>query len=379
MSQRVLIFSTTYFPLVGGAEVAMKEMTNRISDVKFDLICAKLKPGLPNTEMIGNVTVHRVGFGTAADKMLLPILGAYRACRLAPATEFPVVWSLMASFGGFAALKYCWVRPKTKFLLTLQEGDPLEHYAKRAGMFHFLHKKIFKRADAIQAISRFLGDWAMSMGFKGAAEIIPNGVDVNAFIGRIDETRRAELRQRHGFTGDDTVLITVSRLTFKNAIDDIIRALAKLPPHFKLLVVGEGEERSALEVLIRDLHLESRVVLHGLADHADLPDLLKASDVFIRPSRSEGLGNSFLEAMAAGVPVIGTNVGGIPDFLTDGETGVFCKPDDSDSIITAIMRIADDADLRNRLTANGERLVRERYTWDDIASKMQHLLTKLSV
>lgn len=374
---RVLIFSTAYFPMVGGAEVAMKEITGRISDVQFDLVCAKLKPELPMTEVIGNVTVHRVGFGTAADKVLLPMLGAYRACRLAPASEFPAVWSLMASFGGLAALFYCWARPKTKLLLTLQEGDPLEHYAKRAGMFHFLHKKIFKRADAVQAISRFLGDWAVHMGFKGTPEIVPNGVNIEAFTGHLDEDRRVELRRRHGFNEEDVVLVTVSRLTFKNAIDDIVRALEKLPDRFKLLVVGEGEERSALEILVRSLKLESRVVFHGLADHADLPDLLKASDIFVRPSRSEGLGNSFLEAMAAGVPVIGTNVGGIPDFLTDGETGMFCKPDEPDSIVTAVTRIADDTDLRTRLVTNGERLVRERYAWDDIAGRMKDILYEL--
>lgn len=379
MSQGVLIFSTTYFPLVGGAEVAMKEITSRMPDVRFELVCAKLKGSLPSTETMGNVTVHRVGMGTAFDKWLLPIVGPWKACRIGSAEDLSTVWALMASYGGIAALIYTWFRPKARFLLTLQEGDPLERYTRRAGAFHLVHRDVFRRANAVQAISRFLGDWAVRMGFKGTPEIIPNGVDVDGFVGHLDEDRREELRHRHGFGEEDVVLVTVSRLTFKNAIDDIIRAVAKLPPHVKLLIIGEGEERSVLEILTRELKLEQRVVFHGIANHADLPDLLKASDIFVRPSRSEGLGNSFLEAMAAGVPIIGTNVGGIPDFLTDGETGVFCKPDEADSIVAAVMRIADDVDLRTRLVANGEKLVRDRYSWDDITKKMRNLLTRTSL
>jgi glycosyltransferase involved in cell wall biosynthesis len=379
MANRVLIFSTTYFPLVGGAEVAMNEITNRISDVQFDLVCARIRPGLASKEKIGNVTVHRVGFGHPVDKVLLPILGAWHACRLGSANDLPLAWGLMASYGGLTALTYCWMRPKTRFLLSLQEGDPLEHYAKRAGVLNFLHRAVFKRADAVQAISHFLANWSTKMGFDGTPEVVPNGVDIETFAARISEDRRAQLRQRHGFGDEDVVLVTASRLSFKNGVDDLIRAIAKLPPEFKLLIAGEGEDRGMLEAEVANLNIASRVVFHGITSHDDLPALLQASDIFVRASRSEGLGNSFLEAMAAGIPIVGTNVGGIPDFLTDGETGVFCLPNNPDSIAMAVSRIAHDADLRAALITNGERLVRERYNWDDIAQKMREVLTRTSI
>lgn len=376
---RVLIFSTTYFPLVGGAEVALKELTDRMPDTEFDLVCAKIQRELPDEEKIGNITVHRVGSGSALDKYLLPINGVRKACALGSAEAFSVTWGLMASYGGFASLVYCWVRPKTKFLLSLQEGDPLEHYAARAGALNFLHRMVFKRANGVQAISRFLADWAVKMGFKGTPDVIPNGVDIATFTKPMTLERRAEVRHRHGFSDSDTVIITTSRLSYKNGVDDLIRSLAKLPATCKLLIVGDGEERSALQALAKEWNVTSRIVFHGTATHDQLPELLKASDIFIRPSRSEGLGNAFLEAMAAGVPIIGTNVGGIPDFLTEGETGLFCLPNHPDSIVHAVTRLTHDTDLRASLIANGQALVRKQYAWDDIVIHMRELITRTSL
>lgn len=376
MNKRVVIFSTTYFPLVGGAEVALKEITDRLPDWEFNLVCAKLRRGLPRKEKIGNVTVLRVGFGLSIDKYLLPVFGLFRTMFFRrPA----VVWSLMASYGGFAALAYTWFHRKSKLLLTLQEGDPLEHYAKRVGKLGVFHSAIFKRAHAVQAISVFLGGWAEKMGFAGKAHIVPNGVDIEKFANRITFEERQSLRRGFGFSDSDVVIVTASRLSLKNAVDDMIRALAFLPEHYKLLIAGVGEDEDLLRNLVREFHAESRVTFVGRKTHDELPALLQASDIFCRPSLSEGLGNSFLEAMAAGIPIIGTPVGGIPDFLTDGETGVFCNPRDPESLAKAAIRIQSEPGLRERLIRNGEARVRNGYDWDDIAQKIDTLLQSLSV
>lgn len=372
---RILIFSTAYFPLIGGAEVALKELTDRMPDVEFHLVCAKIKPQLVNEEKIGNVTVHRVGSGSARDKALLSIFGVIKALSL-PRPD--AVWSLMASYGGFAALVYTWLRPEAKMLLSLQEGDPLEHYAKRAGRLNFLHKQIFKRADAVQAISHFLSDWSVRMGFKGTPQVIPNGVDLKNFSKRLPPERRTTFRKSFGFNAGDTVLVTASRLSLKNGVDDLIRALALLPPDYKLLIAGDGEDREKLRVLAEQKSVVSRIVFLGSVSHRDLPTIFQSSDIFIRPSLSEGLGNAFLEAMAAGVPIIGTPVGGIPDFLIQAKTGIFCKPRNPESIVEAIHRIQDEPGLREQLVANAERAVRDGYDWSTITARIRKMLKALS-
>ncbi len=378
MNRRVLIFSTAYFPLVGGAEVAVKETTDRLPDWTFDLICARLRPGLLDTEKIGNVTVHRVGFGVNFDKFLLPVLGVWKALRLSGPRETSI-WSILASYAGYAAVVYAWIRPSSKILLTLMEGDPFEQYARRAGVLAFTRHWIFRRANEVHILSHFLGDWAKQMGYTGTPVIIPNGVDVARFAQRISSERRAELRRTYGFEPTDTVVVTVSRLSLKNAVDDVIRALPILPDSVKFLIAGEGEDGEMLRALVRELGVVSRVVFLGKKPHSELPEILQSADIFIRASLSEAFGNSFPEAMAAGIPIIGTPVGGIPDFLIDGQTGVFCQPRDPASIAKAILRIQTEPGLHDRLAQQAEKLVRERYDWNGIAHAMNDLLTRLTV
>ncbi len=363
MLKRVLVFSTAYLPLMGGAEVAIREITDRASGFEFDLVCARLRPGLPSVEKIGNITVHRIGFGMTFDKYLLPVLGAVYASRFKP----DVLWSMQASYGGFASLFYSWMRPRTRFLLTLQEGDPFERYAKRAGPFNFLHKKIFRRADAVQAISKFLGDWAMNMGFKGAPIIIPNGVDVSRFTFR--EARPS----------DRVNVISVSRLSLKNGIDLLIRAIPSLPSNVHVTLVGDGEDRLMLEALAKDLGVVDRVTFLGSRPNDEIPALLREADISVRASRSEGQGISFIESMAMGLPTVGAPVGGIPDFLVDGETGWLCKPEDPESLAQTINRIlATPHEELTRITQNAARLVREKYNWETIGDEMSQLFARVA-
>jgi glycosyltransferase involved in cell wall biosynthesis len=143
--------------------------------------------------------------------------------------------------------------------------------------------------------------------------------------------------------------------------------------NWRLEIAGDGPLRPSLKKLAQDLKIADQVVFLGQVHPDEIPKLLTRAHIFVRPSCSEGLGSSFLEAMAAGLPVIGTPVGGIPDFLKDGETGLFCEPGNPKSIAAAIKRLLDDASLRERLAINGQKLVREKYDWSLIAQQMNRL------
>ncbi len=368
MLKRVLIFSTAYLPLMGGAEVAIREITDRATDFEFDLVCARLRPGLPSTEKIGRVNVHRVGFGFTFDKYLLPLLGPLYALRFTLYTTPNLLWSMQASYGGFASLFYSWMRPRARFLLTLQEGDPFERYAKHAGMFGGLHRAIFRRPDSIQVISKFLGDWAVKMGFSGGPVIIPNGVDVSRFT----------LHASRDMSSDEKRIISVSRLSHKNGLDLLIRALALLPENVKLWLVGDGEDREMLEALAKELGVAERVSFLGNKTHDEVAKLFQECDMFCRPSRTEGLGNAFLEAMAAGLPTIGTPVGGIPDFLNE-ETGWLCEPENPESVADAMKRVmGTPQEVVSRVTHHASRVVREKYNWDTIGKEMGVLFSRVA-
>ncbi len=358
--------------MIGGAEVAIKEVTDRIPDVEFHLYCAKLQKDTKREERLGNVVVHRIGFGYPLDKLLFPIVAPFKALFLTKETTV-TIWSVMASYGGFAGLILSWIKPAWKFVLTLQEGDPVERYEKHAGIFNGMRKKIFSEADQVHTISRFLAAWAKSMGATHEPIVIPNGVDIPLFSQRQDTGVREHIRETLELDNNATVLVTASRLSHKNAIDDVIRALPILPEDYAFLVLGTGEDEEMLTRLVHTLALESRVIFKGSVDHKELSSLLKACDIFIRPSRSEGLGNAFLEAMVAGLPVIGTPVGGIPDFLLEGETGLFCEPDNSASIADAVLKLQDTV-LRDKMIDQGRKLVIQKYDWNIIADKMKAML-----
>lgn len=383
--QRILIFSTNYFPHVGGAEVAIKELVQRLPDIDFDMIVPRTKRALPAFERMGRLGVHRVGVGFSLDKFLIPFFGLYKARLLHKKHGYSAVWSMMASQASIAAAFFKAFNHSIPLVLSLQEGDEEDHlkrYVLNNEFFYRLlirpwHLLVFKKADLITVISEALKSRALRNAPHAKTLVIPNGVDLPRFQVALTPSERLSLREKHMIPADAECLITSSRLVYKNAVDDIISALAKLPPNFFLIIAGDGPLRKSLEELAKTLKLRKRVLFLGTVSHDELPRLLKASDIFIRPSRSEGMGVSFLEAMAAGIPVIATPVGGIPDFLFDPKnkdgkppTGLFCAVNDPDSIAEQSLRLMNDRELYAELVHNAQQLVVLRYSWDHIAEQM---------
>lgn len=365
--KRILIFSLAYHPHVGGAEVAIKEITDRVGDAKFDMVTLQLDARDALEEQIGNIHMHRI----ATSKNMFPFRALALASRLHRTQSYHATWAMMANWAGFAALFFKWKYPKVPFILTLQEGDSFEHIKARVGFLYPLFKKIFQKADRITVISNYLDVWAKDMGAKAPITLVPNGVDFDLFSQSISDEKRQEIRHSQGVQESEILLVTVSRLVPKNAVADIIASLQYLPFSYKLLVIGTGEEEDTLRIFATSIGKESQIIWYGFAIHEKLPALLQASNIFIRPSLSEGMGNSFVEAMAAGIPVIATPVGGIVDFLRDGETGLFCKVKDPKSIAEQVERLMKDPPLKDRIVTNAKEMVEKKYDWDIIARDMR--------
>lgn len=391
--KRILIFSFVYYPdVVGGAEVALKEITDRVSpsEFSFDMITLRFNKDLPSFERVGNVNVHRIGivgtdpsiadlgrFPLSLNRYIYPFSAFIKAYRLHRQNPYDGIWAMMANYAGFAALFFKMRFPKVRYLLTLQEGDPISYIKHRVRFVYPIFRRIFTRADFIQTISNYLADFARDMGYAGALEVIPNAVNVTHFAQEYSDEELFVLKQKLGKKDGDKFLITTSRMVRKNAVDEVIRALPMLGKHIKFLVLGIGPDEEMLRLLARRLGVEDRVHFIGQVLHTDMPKYLKVSDIFIRPSRSEGLGNSFLEAMAAGLPVIATPVGGIPDFLFDPDanpehepTGLFASVDDPASIARQVNRLLEDHALAIKLFTNGHTLVVKKYDWGLIVREM---------
>jgi glycosyltransferase involved in cell wall biosynthesis len=350
------------------------------------MITLRLDRNLPRYEKIGNINIHRIGWSAKQkvssdslpwylhlNKYFFLILGPIKALKLNRTRKYDAIWSLMATYNSFAAVFFKLLKPKIKFIFTLQDGDPVEYIKRRALPLYPFFKMMFTKADHIQAISNFLANWAKEMGATCPIVVIPNAVDYNLFSKSYDPVFLGKLAISLGKNVNDTMLITTSRLVVKNAVADIVSALRYLPANVKFLILGQGYEEQNLRKLVSQLKLESRVTFLGYIPHAEMPKYLQISDIFIRPSLSEGLGNSFLEAMAAGVPVIGTPIGGIPDFLKDGETGLFCEVSNPSSIAQKVEKLIKDQESRQYIIKNGKEMVEKYYRWEIISLKMKEL------
>ena len=378
--KRVLIFSNDdhLYP-AGGAEQAFGNITERLPHIEFDLICAKLRKSAKREEQVGNVHIYRMGFGIPkVDGIILALFGHRLAKKLMKEHEYDLLWSIMATYGAFAAVR---VKKKTglPFLLTLQEGDSFEYIYNKVRFVRKQFDEIFKTADGIQAISHYLLNWGSEMGYTGShGKVIPNGVAIEAFTKEFSDEEIRQRREAFGFPPESLILITSSRLEPKNGIADVIASLKNLPSHVCFVVCGSGSLETKLKSQVTELGLSKRVLFLGFVDPSELPLLMKASDVFIRPSLTEGLGNAFLEAMAARLVTIGTNAGGIPDFLRDGENGFMVEIQQPSSIVEVIQRIdALDSAALESIRDRAESMVRQQYNWDIVAKDMESLFNEV--
>ena len=177
--------------------------------------------------------------------------------------------------------------------------------------------------------------------------VIPNAVDV-----------AAAPCTRHD--NDPPRIVSVGRLAAPKDALTLVRALAAVGPiPFSALLVGDGPDRPAMEAEVRSLNLEDRVELAG--SRADVPSLLAAADVFVLSSRSEGAPISILEAMAAGLPVVASDVGGVGELVADGETGLLVPSADPARLAEALRALLPDPGLRRRLVAAGRARAGERF------------------
>ena len=381
--KKILIFSLAYYPShVSGAEASVKEITDRIipSDIEFHLVTLRFDTTLPVEELIGNVHVHRVGFGPSyLSKICFVPLAVIKAMSLKHSLGISGYWTMM-TYMLFPVAILRLLGSKVPHALTLQDGDPYEKVFERAHIrpFVFLLDIGFKSAKVIQPISRYLAEWPKKRNSQAKVVLVHNGANPKDLKESVPESEVTEIKKKLGKKDDDIYLVNTARLVHQKGNDDTIRALLELPVNVKLLLVGGGEDEAMLKTLSKELGLEDRVIFTGQVDRSEVTKYRLASDIFVGPSRSEGLGNAFLSAMASRLPVVATQEGGLADFLFDAKknpdieaTGWAVIKDNSQSIAAAVKDILANPEKVKTVTECARRMVLEKYDWDKIAKEMK--------
>jgi glycosyltransferase involved in cell wall biosynthesis len=349
---RVVILSAFLTPFRSGAEACAEEVSARLKD-DFDItiVTARLRKDLPYLDHLpSGVKVWRVGFGTSFDKWLYPFL----APRAARALKPDIVHAVLETFAGLALMRLKGI--KARRILTMQTTNRT-----------FLKGPIVRSADTVTAISSALVKIAGELGRKDVT-LISNGIDLNML---------KQARDKHAKI--DGRILYVGRLEPMKGIDTLLDAFAPIAdahPEAHLVIVGGGSLRVSLESRKIDLVRAGRISFRGYLSPEKVANEFASASIFCGLSRSEALGNVFLEAQAAGCAVIGTTVGGIPDIVHHAKTGLLVSPDDVKGAAEALKQLLSDESLRAKLSEAGEKNA-EAYDWNAVSEQYRAVyLTK---
>jgi phosphatidylinositol alpha-1,6-mannosyltransferase len=243
-------------------------------------------------------------------------------------------------------------------------------------------RRIGSTADVVTFVSKYTRSrFAAAFGAGAALEYLPSGVDPDQF--RPDFAARKEIRARYGL-GDRPTVVCVSRLWPRKGQDMLIRALPAIRrrvPDAALLLVGGGPYEDRLRTLATQAGVADDVIMTGRVSQEELPAHFVAGDVFAMPCRTrgrgldvEGLGIVYLEASAAGLPVVAGESGGAPETVLDGVTGSVVDGRDLAAITTSVGDLLADPTWASEMGEAGRRWVSRHWRWEDMAHRLTRLL-----
>lgn len=343
---RLLVVVDGFYPSLGGAEMQARLLCRVFKEAGHEVrvLAPWLDETRPLRETMDGVPLERIRYPK------IHLLGAVVLC-------LRFAWKLLRERGRYDAVHVHMaenlaaiaglLRPWLGASVTVKvsgasefDGGILDP-ALRTRPLHRLMNRWIQRADSIQCISRFTYERLIAAGYPVARlRRIPNAVDLSRF--------RSERRSRHGVAR----VAYVGRLRHVKGVGVLVDAWHALAARggARLVIAGDGDMREALAAQLERLSLRDSVELAG--EISDVPALLRETDIYVQPSFQEGMPNSVLEAMAAGLPVVATRVSGNEDLVTDGENGLLVPPGSPADLAAAIRRLIDDPELARRM---GER------------------------
>jgi glycosyltransferase involved in cell wall biosynthesis len=377
----LLVTTTTLPRFAGDPEPRFVLDLGRALSDRFEVtILAPCSPGAALEEVLEGVRVVRYRYAPVRALETLTAPGAILHNLKARPWRFLLVPLLMLGLaiatriqlrrGRYALVHAHWLVPqglvqalvggRTPFVVSAHGSDV---FALTSPLFRWFRAVVRRRAAAVTVASP-----ALAEALRGTVDVIPMGVDLSRFVA----TQR---RERTAIN-----LLFVGRLVEGKGVQVLIEAVkAMIRPGLTLTIAGDGPLRGALEAQAAN---DPRIRFLGGVDHSGLPALYAAADIFVSPSvisasgEREGLPVVLLEAAACGLPLIGSDIGGIPDMVVTGETGLLVPEKDPKALGAAIERLAGDAQLRQKLGQGAQDRARQ-FDWPVIAARFATIFEKV--
>ncbi|HEV2295743.1 MAG TPA: glycosyltransferase family 4 protein [Tepidisphaeraceae bacterium] len=345
---------------IGGTPTVVRELAarlNLIPHVKCEVASLKELGPVGQQLRAGQVQVHPFGGRgwSNAFSVMTQLIDLVRFGRFDTVFSFLVHANAMS-----AAASRFFARGSVRWLQSIQTTQPSPHWHWR------LQARAHERAERIIVPSPSISQVAHQLAHIPLEkfQVIPNAIDPDAF-------RIERMYSTHGFR-----VGFIGRLDPIKRIPDLLHAIKLLNASggggVHLHIFGAGAEHDSITATIAQLGLREIVTMHGPVPRPQ--DALRQIDALVLPSSAEGFGLVLIEAMAAGVPVIGTNAPGIRDVVRNGETGLLVPVGSSQELAEAIRRVREDSPLRHRLVRHAQDDVRNRFTWAAVLPQYVELL-----
>jgi len=398
----ILLTTSTFPRWAGDAELPFVfELASHISSQNGfkALVLAPHSPGAKTYETVENVEIYRYRYfierwqGLAYDGGILPKLKKNPLLYF-QVPSFIVVqwfWSVRLIRKHNVRIVHAnWIIPQGLLAVLLKKmygikcivtGLGGDVFALRGSFLNKLKRYITSSADIVTVVSNEMGNVLKQWSPESRVEVIPMGIIKEMF-----GTSSPDSRDKNAPQTRRPIILFVGRLAEKKGIRYLFEALPQIIrkfPKATLMIVGGGVLRNELEALARKLDIDTNVVFHGPASRSDLPSIYANADVFVLPSviasdgDSEGLPNVLCEAMFSSLPVIASNVAGVPDVIEHERTGLLVQQKNSGEIAQSILRLLEDPELRERLGRNARDFAEKNLTWDVIGRRYMTLYEEL--
>jgi len=373
---RILILNSEYPPIGGGAGNASAHIAAQLERMGHTVAVVTSRfGGLPHQEQTGSVTIYRIpGLRRRQDRsnpleqVIFILCASFWCMRLIP--RFKPHATL--AFFGIPSGAIAWLirkMYKVPYIVSLRGGDVPGFRPYDFRLYHSLAapflRVIWRNAAAVVANSAGLRQLANTFDSRFEIPVIPNGIDLDSYrtVGR-----------DWGFPR----LLSAGRIVHQKGLDLAMRALGDLKElNWEWQIAGDGPQMPVLQSLAEELGIDDRVHFLGWQSREQLMKCYGKANVFVFPSRHEGMPNAMLEAMASGLPVIASCIAGSEELVVNGETGYLVPSEDVEALQAALKQLLSDPALREQMGMASRQYVEENYSWEATAQQYALLLEKV--
>lgn len=371
----ILILNSEFPPTGGGAGTASAQIARSlVAQGQQVSVLTAGHGGLPAEEHWEGVRIIRLPArrrhlhrSTTLEQLIFmasaSVIGLFWVLKLKP----DAVLAFFGAPNGVAAWFWSFFK-RLPYLVSLRGGDvpgfrPYD-FSRQHQLLKPLLRRVWRRASAVVANSQGLRALGLEFEPDTPIAVIPNGVDLDQFT----TTERRWQPPR---------LLFVGRTVYQKGLDVLLGALGSLKTlGWELDIVGDGPQLPQLRADVAALGLRTRVRFLGWQDRAELPALMAGANLFLNPSRHEGMPNAVLEAMASGLPVIATQIAGNEELVQPGQNGLLVPAENVEALRAALAELVPDAERRQAMGSRSRKIVEADYSWGRVAAAYLVLLQK---